>query len=136
MTNQSPSSKVRIKFIQTLFIVILLVISYSSFVISPAFAQVDISGLKYPGQTIQNNWTISELLTGTNLITFVFFLAGLVFFFNLLSAAWEYLLSTGDPKKITGATQRLLNAFTGIVVVLGSFVIVRIVLSVLGIIGF
>ena len=91
-------------------------------------AQVDISSLTYPGQTIQNNWTISELLTGTNLITFVFFIAGLVFFFNLLS--------TGDAKKIAGATQRLLNSFTGIVVVLGSFVIVRIVLSVLGITGF
>jgi len=99
-------------------------------------AQVDISSLTYPGQTIQNNWTISELLTGTNLITFVFFIAGLVFFFNLLTAAWEYLLSTGDAKKIAGATQRLLNSFTGVVVVLGSFVIVRIVLSVLGIIGF
>lgn len=99
-------------------------------------AQVDISSLTYPGQTIQNNWDIGQLLTGTNLITFVFFLAGLVFFFNLLSAAWEYLLSTGDAKKIANATQRLLNAFSGIVVVLGSFVLVRIVLSVLGIIGF
>jgi len=99
-------------------------------------AQVDISSLTYPGQTIQNNWTLGELLTGTNLITFVFFIAGLVFFFNLLTAAWEYLLSTGDAKKIASATQRLLNAFSGIVVVLGSFVIVRIVLSVLGITGF
>src|SRR3989338_818417 len=72
-------------------------------------AQVDISSLTYPGQTIQNNWTISELLTGTNLITFVFFIAGLIFFFNLLSAAWEYLLSTGDAKKIAGATQLLLR---------------------------
>lgn len=99
-------------------------------------AQVDISSLTYPGQTIKNDWTIGELLTGTNLITFVFFLAGLVFFFNLLLAAWDYLLSTGDQKKIASATQRLLNAFTGMVVVLGSFVLVRIVLSVLGIIGF
>lgn len=99
-------------------------------------AQVDISSLTYPGQTIDNSWDLGQLLTGTNLITFVFFLAGLVFFFNLLLAAWEYLLSTGDPKKIAGATQRLLNSFTGMVVVLGSFVIVRIVLSVLGIIGF
>ena len=103
-----------------------------------AWAQVNISGLKYPGQplTISNTGTISDLLTGTNIISFVFFIAGLVFFFNLLTAAWEYLLSTGDAKKIAGATQRFLNAFTGIVIVLGSFVIVRIVLSVLGIVGF
>ena len=105
--------------------------------VSPAYAQVDISKLTYPGQRIQNSWNIAELLTGGgtgfNLITFVFFIAGLVFFFNLLYAAWDYLLSTGDPKKIAGATQRLLNAFVGIVVVLGSFVIVRIALAILGI---
>ena len=39
MTNQSPSPKIQYKFIQALFIVTLLVISYSSFVISPAHAQ-------------------------------------------------------------------------------------------------
>jgi len=113
------------------------ILSTLYFLLAPvAHAQVNISTLTYPGQTIQNNWDLGQLLTGTNLITFIFFIAGLVFFFNLLSAAWEYLLSTGDPKKIAGATQRLLNSFTGIVVVLGSFVIVRIVLSILGIIGF
>lgn len=96
---------------------------------------VTISNLTYPGQKIQNNFNISELLTesGFNVITFIFFLAGLVFFFNLLYAGWDYLLSTGDPKKISGATTRLLNAFVGIVVVLGSFVIVRIVLAILNI---
>lgn len=107
-----------------------------------AYAQVNISTLTYPGQKIGNTWNLSDLLSGGptgsgfKLIDFVFFIAGIVFFFSLLSAAWEYLLSTGDAKKITSATQRFLNAFTGIVVVLGSFVIVRIVLSVLGIIGF
>lgn len=103
-------------------------------------AQVNISDLKYPGQTIQNNWDLGKLLTGGgtgfNVITFVFFLAGLVFFFNLLYAAWDYLLSTGDAKKIANATQRLLNAFTGIVIVLASFVIIRITLSILNIQGF
>ncbi|OGD71953.1 hypothetical protein A3A84_01620 [Candidatus Collierbacteria bacterium RIFCSPLOWO2_01_FULL_50_23] len=79
--------------------------------------------------------TIGDLLTTTNIINFVFFLAGLIFFFNLLYAAWDYLLSTGDPKKIASGTQRLLNAFVGIVVVLGAFVIVRIVLAILGLQG-
>lgn len=99
-------------------------------------AQVDISTLTYPGQKISNKWSLGDLLTGTKILTFIFFLAGLIFFFNLLYAAWDYLLSTGDPKKITSATQRLLNAFVGIVVVLGSFVIVRLVLAILNIQGF
>lgn len=102
---------------------------------SLAADDVTISNLTYPGQKIQNNFNISDFLTkgGFNIVTFVFFLAGLIFFFNLLFAGWDYLLSTGDPKKISSATTRLLNAFVGIVVVLGSFVIVRIVLAILNI---
>ncbi len=100
---------------------------------------INISGLTYPGQKIQNSSTLGDLLTGKNggfnVISFVFFLAGLIFFFNLLYAAWDYLLSTGDPKKFSGATQRLLNAFIGIAVVLASFVVVRIALAILGITG-
>lgn len=97
-------------------------------------ADTTISNLTYPGQKITTNFNLSDLLTkgGFNLVTFVFFLAGLVFFFNLLLAAWEYVMSTGDAKKIQSATSRLLNAFVGVVIVLASFIIVRIVLAVLG----
>lgn len=93
-----------------------------------------ISNLSYDGQVITNNFNISQLLTlsGFNFITFVFFLVGLAFFFNLIYAGWEYLSSTGDPQKIAGATKRLTNAFVGVVIVLGSFVIIRIILAVLG----
>lgn len=108
--------------------------------VTPIYAavipDVDISSLTYPGQKIQNDWTLGDLLTKTNLLTFIFFLAGLVFFFNLLYAAWDYLLSNGDAKKMAGATQRLLNAFVGVIIVLGSFVIVRLALSILNIQGF
>lgn len=98
-------------------------------------AQVDISGLSYPGQKIQNSFNLGDLLTkgGFNVINFVFFLAGLIFFINLLGAGWEYLLSTGDQKKVASATTRFSNAVFGIFTVLASFVIIRIVLSVLGI---
>lgn len=103
--------------------------------ISPAYAQVDISSLSYPGQKITNTWNIGDLLTNLKIIPLVFFIAGLIFFFNLLYAAWDYLLSTGDAKKIAGGTQRVLNAFVGIVIVLASFVIVRIILAILGLEG-
>ena len=79
--------------------------------------------------------TIGELLSATNIIAFVFFLAGAIFLFSLLNAAWTYVTSTGDPKKIAEATQRILNVFFGIVIVLASFVIVRIILAVLGLPG-
>ncbi|MEK7064264.1 MAG: hypothetical protein AAB973_01505 [Patescibacteria group bacterium] len=79
--------------------------------------------------------SIGELLSATNIITFIFFLAGAIFLFNLLQAAWTYVTATGDPKKIAEATQRILNAFFGIVIVLASFVIIRIVLAILGLPG-
>lgn len=85
MTNQSPNSKVKIKFIQALFIVILLVISYSclpagmaSFVISPAFAQQSIGFSIYPpvletvikpGKTITQVFTIQNLSESDKIVT-------------------------------------------------------------------
>lgn len=103
--------------------------------VKPAYAQVDISTLSYPGQKITNTWNIGDLLTNLKVIPLVFFIAGLIFFFNLLYAAWDYLLSSGDAKKIAGGTQRILNAFVGIVIVLGAFIIVRIILAILGLQG-
>jgi lysylphosphatidylglycerol synthetase-like protein (DUF2156 family) len=95
---------------------------------------VNISGLTYPGQKI-NPGNLASLLTGGgfNLITFVFFIAGAVFLFSLLQAAWGYVNSTGDQKKVAEATSRLLNAFFGIIIVLASFIVVRLILAVLGI---
>ena len=77
---------------------------------------------------------ISDLLTkgGFNIITFLFFIIGLVFFVNLILAAWEYLLSSGDPKRAASANQRILNAIIGILLVFASFLIIRVVTSILG----
>lgn len=79
--------------------------------------------------------TITDLLTqgGFNIINFVFFIAGVFFLFNLITAAWEYVNSYGDQKRIQSASSRLTNAFFGIVIVLGSFLLVTIFTSILGI---
>ena len=103
--------------------------------IKPAYAQVNFNDLTPAGWKVRPGMNIGELLSTTNIITFVFFLAGAIFLFSLLNAAWTYVTSTGDPKKIAEATQRILNAFFGIVIVLASFVIVRIILAVLGLPG-
>ncbi|MBI1871816.1 hypothetical protein HYS10_00145 [Candidatus Collierbacteria bacterium] len=77
---------------------------------------------------------IADLLTkgGFNLINFIFFIIGLVFFVNLILAAWEYLLSSGDPKRAASANQRILNAIIGILLVFASFIIIRVVTAILG----
>lgn len=78
--------------------------------------------------------TIMDLLTksGFNLFTFIFFIIGLVFFVNLILAAWEFLLSSGDAKKVASANQRILNAIIGIVLTFASFLIIRVITAVLG----
>ena len=103
--------------------------------IKPAYAQVNLNDLTPAGWKVRPGMNIGELLSVTNIITFVFFLAGAIFLFSLLQAAWGYVNSTGDPKKIAEATQRILNAFFGIAIVLASFVVVRIVLAILGLPG-
>ena len=103
--------------------------------VKPAYAQINFNDLTPAGWKVRPGMNIGELLSATNIITFVFFLAGAIFLFSLLNAAWTYVTSTGDPKKISEATQRILNAFFGIVIVLASFVIVRIILAVLGLPG-
>lgn len=80
------------------------------------------------------NSNISDLLTGGdfNLISFIFFISGLLFFFNIIIAGWEYFFSAGDPQKVESAGNRLLNGFIGIIVVTASFLIVRLVSSMIG----
>ncbi|MFZ2202136.1 MAG: hypothetical protein WAV56_01940 [Microgenomates group bacterium] len=95
---------------------------------------VKISDLTPPGWKVAPS-NIGDLLTNIKIIPLVFFLAGAIFLFSLLQAAWTYVTSTGDPKKIAEATQRILNAFFGIVIVLASFVVIRIVLAILGLPG-
>ncbi len=90
----------------------------------------DVQGQVAPKIPVDAN--ISELLSATNIITLVFFLAGISFLFSLLLAAWNYVNGAGDQKKIAESTQRLLNSFFGIVIVLASFIVVRLILAVLG----
>ncbi len=87
-----------------------------------------------PATKIDTDSNISDLLTGGgfNLIDFIFFIAGLVFFFNIIIAGWEYFLSNGDPQKIVSAGNRLLNGFIGIIIVVASFLIVRLFSSMIG----
>ncbi len=87
-----------------------------------------------PATNINPNSNLSEILTGGgfNLIDFLFFIAGLVFFFNIIIAGWEYFFSAGDPQKVESAGNRLLNGFIGIIVVVASFLIVRLFSSMIG----
>jgi len=94
---------------------------------------VDISKLYNPAPKITGN-TISSILTGGgfNLINFAFAAIGLVFMTSFMRAGWDYLSSSGDPKKTATASTRMTNSLIGIVIVFTAFILVNIVLNMIG----
>ncbi len=125
MTNQFPDPKTQTKFIQTLFIVILLVISYSSFVIPTAFAQ-GIVGTINPPQTVIG--TIGD--TGSfisAIVRFITVIAGLYALWQFITGGLGFITSGGDKGKIQTATSQIMMAITGLVVIGMSFVLASII---------
>lgn len=98
----------------------------------------NISGLALPDGTKFNpsggENTISDLLSkgGVDLINLVFVGLGIFFFFNLVLAGWDYLLSSGDPKKAAIASTRITNGLTGLIMAVTAFLVVKIFSTMLG----
>lgn len=47
-------------------------------------------------------------------------------------AGWDYMMSSGDPKKVSSATSRFLNGFLGLAVAFFAFIIVNLVTNMIG----
>ena len=67
------------------------------------------------------------------LFRFGFIVIGLIFFLIVIISGIEWIIGAGDEKKRDSAKSRLSNAFIGIAIVAGSFLIVEIVGSLFGI---
>jgi len=95
----------------------------------------NISGLPNPATNIPLTAKITDLLTlsnGVNLLNLIFVLTGLFFFVNLILAGWEFMLSSGDPKKISAASTRITNGLIGLVMTFTAFIVVRLITNMLG----
>ncbi len=75
------------------------------------------------------NSTIGEV------VTLLFFIAGLVFFVMIVISGLKMMTSGGDREKFAGARSSLVYAIIGIVIVAGSFLIVEIVFGLLHVNG-
>ncbi len=97
-------------------------------------ADVDISHITSTATNIPNSAKITDLLrlSSFDLVNFVFIIIGLIFFANLIMAGWEFMMGSGDPKKISAATTRIINGFIGLLVAILAFVIVRLITNVIG----
>lgn len=95
----------------------------------------NISSLPNPATNIPLATNIAGLLTlsnGVNLLNLIFILTGLFFFTNLILAGWEFMMSSGDTKKISAASTRITNGLIGLVMTFTAFIVVRIITNMLG----
>lgn len=103
--------------------------------IKPIFAAgtgVDISSMESPvSKIIPNNSDLATLFSQP-LLRLVFVFVGLFFMFGLVMAGWEFMMGSGDPKRIAAATTRITNAFMGIIMSMTAYVVVKIILTFLG----
>ncbi len=96
--------------------------------------EVDITGLENSINQVVgiNKFTDLGSVLSKDLLTLVFVIVGLLFFANLVMAGWEYMMSSGDPKRVASATTRLLNSFIGLIMVFTAYLVVRVITNFLG----
>lgn len=92
---------------------------------------------KNPAENIPVDSNLADILTNKSglsfsIINLLIFAAGFIFFINTVIAGWNYMLSSGDPKKASSASTRLLNGFVGLIIVIASFLLVRLVSTIIG----
>lgn len=70
------------------------------------------------------------------IVNIIFFLAGVLLLFFIISSGLSMMLSRGDPKALEAAKGRLTSAVYGFIIIFTSYWIVQIVGMLLGITGF
>lgn len=99
-------------------------------------ADADISSLFNPATNFNKgaNGTIADLLNpgGFDVLNITFIVVGLLFFANFVMAGWDYMLSSGDPKKAAVANSRFTNGLTGLVMAITAYLVVKIITTIFG----
>ena len=112
--------------------------SILNFLIPPVYASSimdQINAGQPSGWNIPTGATLGQIFSGGgkfNLLTLAFTLVGFYFMFNIIGAGYDYLMSSGDPKKISGASSRFINGFMGLALVFFSFLIVNLITNMIG----
>ncbi len=85
------------------------------------FAQNNYPTVPFSQTTITENSELGEVVK--YFATWAIIIAGLIVFGSLIAAGIQYLSSAGDPNKMSGARSRILNSFIGLIILLGSYII-------------
>lgn len=84
-------------------------------------------------QKFGQSFTIADIINRA--VIFLFPIAGLILFINILRAGFGYLTSSGDPKKMEQAKGRLTTSLIGFAILFLAFWITQIVAFMFGIEG-
>lgn len=105
----------------------------SLFIPSPALAQTkDWSGrCLIPGTDVPTIQGLECLFY--NVLQVIVYLAGLAFLFMFISGGFQYLTSANDSKKVAAASSTLTMAIVGLVGVVGSILIIRLIQNFTGV---
>lgn len=69
----------------------------------------------------------------TNVVQVVLILGGIVLFILLLSGGFKFITSGGDPKAVEGAKKTLTYAVGGLVLLAGSYLLLKLISDVTGV---
>lgn len=94
----------------------------------PSISTAGISlNLDYPrvgGLELNMNQDINEIVAW--IYYFIIRVAGIVTFFMVVLGGVQWLTSAGDANKLTQAKEMITSAFIGLIIILGSFLILQI----------
>lgn len=66
-------------------------------------------------------------------LPYVFGAAGIVLILNIIVSGYQLMVSAGDPKAAQAAQQKITTSVIGTMIIAGSFFIVQLILSFLGV---
>lgn len=92
-----------------------------------AFGEDDINQIQSAAGLENSPGTLANLISGQeiSLTVILFFVAGLLFVFYMISGGISLMTSAGDPKAVAEAKQKITNAFIGLLIVIGAYWIVQ-----------
>lgn len=63
----------------------------------------------------------------SNVVSTILALGGVVFFILIISSAFKFLTSGGDPKALEGAKKTITTAVAGVIILAFSFILLKII---------
>lgn len=114
-------------FIIVVCLIIILILPYFVFAGNPALDKLQEvgSGDSGPYQTVDTGIEISEFI-GTVVSAFLSLL-GVIFIVLILYAGYNWMTAQGDDEKVVKAKDTITRAITGLIIVIGSYAIWRLI---------